>query len=139
MYLLDTNVISELRKAHPHGAVTAWLSAIPADRLRIAAVTLGEMQAGVELARERNPEKADEIEAWVDLVARTWNVLPMDGVVFRAWARLMHRQSDTLIQDAMIAATAIVHDLVVVTRNARDFKPFGVTVLDPFPASRPRV
>ena len=132
MYLLDTNVVSELRKPRPHGGVLAWLHATAEAELYLSAVTLGEILAGIELTRDQNPAKAAEIEAWVDLVAASYNVLPMDGATFRAWARLMHRQSDTLYEDAMIAATATVHGLTVVTRNTADFKPFKVKLLDPF-------
>ena len=132
MYLLDTNVVSELRRPRPHGAVVAWLAGVPDEHLYLAAVTIGELQAGVEIAREQDAAKAAEIEAWVERVAETWNVLAMDARAFRAWARLMHRRSDTLIEDAMVAATAIVHGLTVVTRNGRDFKALGVATLDPF-------
>lgn len=131
-YLLDTNVVSELRRPRPHGAVVAWLKGVPDEALHLAAVTLGEIQAGIELTKEQDPAKGREIEAWLDRVAETWNVLPMDGEAFRLWARLMHHRSDDLIEDAMIAATALRHDLVVVTRNLRDFDPFGVATLDPF-------
>lgn len=132
MYLLDTNVISELRRPRPHGAVVAWLESIADHDLHLSAVTLGELQAGVEITREQDPEKASEIESWIDLVEQTWNVLPLDSRIFRVWARLMHRRSDDLLADALIAATAKVHHLVVVTRNVRDFAPFGAKTLDPF-------
>ena len=132
MYLLDTNVISELRKPRPHGAVVAWLTSVEDADLHLSAVTLGEIQAGIELTRDQDQAKAAEIEAWLDLVAGTYNVLPMDGQAFRVWAQLMHQKSDTLYEDGMIAATAIVHKLTVVTRNVADFAPFGVTVLNPF-------
>lgn len=132
MYLLDTNVVSELRRPRPHGAVVAWLRQVPDSDIHLAAVTIGELQAGVEITRERDPEKAAEIEAWLDRVAETYNVLAMDGPAFRRWATLMHRRSDQLIEDAMIAAVAQMHDLTVVTRNVRDFELFGVRTLNPF-------
>ncbi len=132
MYLLDTNIVSELRKPRPHGAVLAWMSTVEDSQLHVTAVTLGEIQAGIELTREQDPEKAAEIEAWLDLVAGAYNVLPMDTAAFRAWAHLMHRRSDTLYEDAMIAAIARVHGLVVVTRNTADFAHFSVPLLNPF-------
>ena len=131
MYLLDTNVVSELRKPKPHGAVLRWFEAIPDADLHISAVTIGEIQAGIELTREQDEAKAAELEQWLDLVSRSYNVVPMDAPAFRAWARLMHKSSDTLYEDAMIAATAKVHKLTVVTRNVTDFKAFGVSVLNP--------
>jgi predicted nucleic acid-binding protein len=136
MYLLDTNVVSELRKPRPHGAVVAWLQTVADADLHLSAVTLGEIQAGIEITREQDAAKASEIEAWADLVVASYNVLPMDGDTFRAWARLMHRRSDALYEDAMIAATAVVHDLTVVTRNVADFAGFGARLLNPFRATR---
>jgi predicted nucleic acid-binding protein len=132
MFLLDTNVVSELRRIRPHGAVVAWLGTVSDANLHLSAVSIGELQSGVEITRDQDPAKAAEIEAWLDSVAATYNVLPMDAQTFRCWARLMHHQSDTRIEDAMIAATAQVHDLTVVTRNIRDFQYFGVRTLDPF-------
>jgi hypothetical protein len=132
VYLLDTNVISELRKSRPHGAVVAWLEGVGNDDLHLSAVTIGELQAGAEITRDQDPDKADEIEGWIDQVAGTWNILPLDGRIFRTWAKLMHRRSDDLLVDGLIAATARVHHLVVVTRNVRDFAPFDVETLNPF-------
>ncbi len=132
MYLLDTNVISELRRQRPHGAVVAWLAGVDNQDLHLAAVTLGELQAGVEITRGQNPERASQIESWIDQIAQTWNVLPADTRIFRVWARLMHRRSDDLLADALIAATATVHHLVVVTRNVRDFAALEVETLNPF-------
>ena len=134
MYLLDTNIVSELRKPRPHGAVVAWLEAQADADLQISAVTLGEIQAGIEITREQDAAKAAELEAWADQLAGVWNVLPMDAAVFRQWARLMHRESDTVYEDAMIAATAQLHKLTVVTRNVRDFSRFDVPVFNPFEA-----
>ncbi len=132
MYLLDTNVVSELRKPKPHGAVVTWLESVDDAKLFVSAVTLGEIQAGIEMTREQDAEKSAEIESWLDLVSASYNVLPMDAAVFRRWARLMHRTSNTLYEDAMIAATARVHGLTVVTRNVSDFKSFGVEIFNPF-------
>ena len=132
MYLLDTNVVSELRRPRPHQAVLNWIADVPADRLLLSAVTVGEIQAGIEITRRQDAAKADELEAWLDRVVAGYGILPMDAAAFREWARLKHRKSDTLIEDAMFAATAVVHDLTVVTRNTRDFQGFGVSLLDPF-------
>ena len=132
MYLLDTNVVSELRRPKPHGAVLAWFQELEDTMLHLSAVTIGEIQSGIEITREQDETKASEIEAWLEMVAGAYNVLPMDARTFRAWARLMHRRSDTVYEDAMIAATAKVHGLTVVTRNVADFKPFGVPLFNPF-------
>ena len=132
MYLLDTNVVSELRKPKPHGAVLAWIKGLDDTQLHLSAVTIGEIQAGIEITREQDEGKASEMEAWLELVASSYNVLPMDATTFRAWALLMHRRSDTVYEDAMIAATAKVHGLTVVTRNVTDFKTFDVPLLNPF-------
>ena len=100
--------------------------------MHLSAVTIGEIQAGIEITRERDQDKATEIEEWLEQVALTYNILNMDVRSFRAWARLMHRKPDDLIEDAMIAATALVHNLTVVTRNVRDFEELGVRTLNPF-------
>ncbi len=133
MYLLDTNVVSELRRPRPHPSVLEWIRAVPAEQLHLCAVTIGEIQAGIEITREQDPVRAEELEAWLDdRVLDDFDVLTLDAPAFREWARLMHRRSDTLIQDAMIAAVAVVHGLTVVTRNVRDFEQLRVPVLDPF-------
>ncbi len=132
MYLLDTNVVSELRKIRPRVAVVAWLETVADEDIHLSAVTLGEIQIGIELTREQDSFKAAEIEAWADQVAATYNVLMMDAATFRVWAKLMHRQSDTVYEDAMIAATAKVNHLSVVTRNVGDFKRFNDPVFNPF-------
>jgi toxin FitB len=132
MYLLDTNIVSELRKIKPHGAVSAWIKGADDHDLHLCAVTIGEIQAGIEITREQDADKANEIEIWLNQLASSYNVLPMTAETFRIWAKLMHGQSNTVIEDAMIAACAIAHQLIVVTRNVRDFERFSVKVINPF-------
>ncbi len=135
MYLLDTNIVSELRRVRPHPAIAAWLSAAPANQLFVSAVTVGELQAGVEMTRRQDAAKADSIEAWIDATIAAYNIIPVDAAIFRQWARLMHRRSRDVLEDALIAATAVVHGLTVVTRNTRDFERLGLAPLDPSRAS----
>ena len=132
MYLLDTNMISELRRPRPHPSLITWLSGLASDQIFISAVTLGELQSGVENIRQQDTGRAEIIEDWIDSVAASYNVLPMDGGAFRCWGKLMHGKPADLIADAMIAATAMVRNLTVVTRNLRDFERLGVPAFDPF-------
>ena len=132
MFLLDTIIVSELRKSRPSTKVLTWLTEVPDAELHLSALTIGEIQAGIELTRAQDRDKAEQLEAWAEQVAATYNVLAMDAACFRQWAKFMHGQSDTVYEDAMIAATARVHELTVVTRNVRDFARFEVPVLNPF-------
>jgi toxin FitB len=131
-YLLDTNVVSELRKTRPHGAVIVWLENLRVEQILVSAVTMGELQAGVELTRLQDPAKAQEIESWLAFVESHFVFLPMDTACFREWSRLMTGKHQALREDAMIAATARVHGLTVATRNERDFKYLDVEIVNPF-------
>jgi toxin FitB len=132
VFLLDTNVVSELRKRKPHQGVIAWIEAAPDEALYISAVTVGEIQAGIEITRRQDVAEAKEIEDWLDAVAESFGILAADAPVFRRWAQLMHGKPDDHLEDALIAATALVRGLTVVTRNVEDFESFGVPLINPF-------
>ena len=134
-YLLDTNVVSELRKPRPHGGVVAWLNHQEEDQLFLSAVTMGEFQTGIERTRRQDPSKANDIESWADQLAASFQILPMDTPCFREWGRIMDRKPDRLLEDAMIAATARVHQLIVATRNEADFRQLDLRILNPFKTS----
>lgn len=132
MYLLDTNVVSELRRPKPHGAVLAWLASVDEKDLYLSSFSLGEIQRGIEITRQQDATKAQSLELWLDQLVDAFEVLVLDAVVMREWARLMHRQSNTLSEDAMLAATARVHGLQMITRNTADFEVLGVNCFNPF-------
>lgn len=135
MYLLDTNVLSELRKqerAHPN--VQAWSRSVDAQDLYLSAVTILEIEAGVLSLARRDVKQAAVLRRWVDgfvLTAFVNRILPLDTEVARECARL-HVPDRRPERDAMIAATAVVHRFVVVTRNVIDFQPMGVNLLNPW-------
>lgn len=131
-YLLDTKIVSELRKTKPHGGVLAWLRELRDEQIFLSAVTFGELQRGIERTRAQDRIKAQEIESWVERLANSTQILTMDAVCFREWARLMEGKQDHLLEDAMIAATARIHGLVVATRNDRDFAQLDLPVANPF-------
>ena len=134
-FIRDTNVISERRNPRPHGGVVAWLKNQAEEQLFLSAVTIGELQAGVELTKRQNPTKASEIESWLDQLAASYQVLAMDVPCFREWGRIMDGKPDQLLEDAMIAATARVHHLIVATRNESDFRQLRVQIVNPFQIS----
>src|ERR1700735_4123371 len=96
MYLLDTNVVSELRKRKPHGGVIAWISPFVYEELYVPSIVIGELQVGVERIRQQDTAKAAELEDWVDRIATEFTILPMDALCFRGWARMMHGKSEHL-------------------------------------------
>lgn len=133
-YLLDTNVLSETRKRQPAAGVTDWIAATPPEGLHVSVLTLGEIQQGITRIRERgDDEQADVLERWLRDVERGFadRILPVTLPVASAWGRQQHTQPLPVI-DGLIAATAKVNGLTVVTRNAKDFERSGVQVLNPF-------
>jgi len=132
IFLLDSNVISELRKTKPHGAVLAWFEATRREDIGVPAIVLTELQAGAEITRRQNRTKAAELELWIDEVVQGWEIVPMDAAIARECARIMEGKSKVLFEDGLIAATARVRQLIVVTRNVKDFSHFGVQILNPF-------
>ena len=131
-YLLDTNVVSELRKTKPHAAVLAWLDTLRLEQIFLSSFILGELQAGVEKTRQRDAIKALQIESWLNELELQFSFLPADAACFRERARLMKHQPDSLRDDATVAATARVHGLTIATRNEKDFQRLGVESFNPF-------
>lgn len=136
MYLLDTVVVSETRKNKPHAGVMAWLSQAVDKGISICTMTVGEIQQGAENIRSKDPVFAEQIESWLETATFFQQAITLDSAVQRQWARYTYNRSPDIWQDAMIAATAKVHGLTVVTRNLRDFAAFDVPTLDPWDAGR---
>jgi toxin FitB len=133
-YLLDTNVLSETRRRQPAAGVVDWIATTSADRLHVSVLTLGEIGQGIARVRGRGDgQQASALERWLQDVAAGFEdrVLPITLQVAAAWGRQQHAQPLPVI-DALIAATARVHDMTVVTRNVTDFELAGVRVLNPF-------
>jgi toxin FitB len=135
MFILDTNVVSELRKAKSGKAdanVTGWAAKVPASSLFISVITILELETGVLLLERRDAKQGAIMRAWMDshvIPAFAGRVLPVDTAVALACARL-HVPDPRAERDALIAATALVHGMTIVTRNVADFEPTGVPVLD---------
>lgn len=137
MYLLDTTVISELRKAKSGKAdqkVLAWAESVPASSLYVSAITVLELETGVLLVERRDPAQGAVLRSWLNthvLPAFSDRILPVDTAVAQHCAKL-HVPDPRSDRDALIAATALVHGMPVITRNIQDFAPTGVELLNPW-------
>lgn len=133
MYLLDTVVLSEIRKRQRDPAVVEWMTSQRDADLFLSAVTIGEIERGIVLQKSRNSPFSDELSQWLDKILSLYSdrVLPVDIATARLWGRLSAEIGNDS-PDLLIAATAMIHGLTVVTRNTRHFEPTGVAVLNPF-------
>jgi predicted nucleic acid-binding protein len=139
MYLLDTDVLSELRKRKHDPNVVAWIGAIDPKDLYLSSVTVVEIELGIERQRKVDPTFARALATWLDMTLRVYGerVLPVTVGIARRWGRLAARIGNRSL-DLAIAATALEHGLTVVTRNVSDFLPTEVAVLNPFESRRRR-
>jgi predicted nucleic acid-binding protein len=132
-YLLDTNVVSELRRRRPSAEVVQWYAATPDDELFLSVLVLGEVRRGIERLRVRDPEQAGALEIWLYGLydAFATRILPIDADIAEAWGR-MSAGSPVPAEDALMAATARVRGMVLVTRNVAHVARTGVAVLNPW-------
>ncbi|MGE3703341.1 MAG: type II toxin-antitoxin system VapC family toxin [Hyphomicrobiaceae bacterium] len=137
-FLIDTNIISEIRKgARCDARVAQWYASLEDDDLYLSVLVLGEIRKGIELARPRDPAKADVLEAWLSDVEAAFGdrILPVDRSVADQWGRMNAIRPIPVI-DGLLAAQARVHGLTLATRNDVDVEGLGARVLNPF-AERP--
>jgi predicted nucleic acid-binding protein len=132
-YLLDTCVLSELRKPKAHPGVVAWLAGIQPDEAFLSVLTLGEIRRGIELRRAKDQAAARSLERWLLGLETHYadRILSITSVIADRWGRLSLAQP-LPVTDGLIAATALEHKLTIVTRNTDDFTRAGVSLLDPF-------
>ncbi len=136
-YLLDTNIVSELRKPQANAHVTEWLASTRGDELYLSVLTVGEIRRGIERLRRRDPAQAAIIETWLTALRRDFaqRLLPVTAEIAEEWGRLGVTDPIPTV-DGLLAATARVADLILVTRNTADVIHTGARLLDPFESHR---
>lgn len=134
MFLLDTNVLSDSIAARPNAGVRTWLASNDTAQLFLSVVTIGELHKGVAMARRRDAMRAARLAQWVAGIELHYatRITPVDLLIARRWGELMADEPSAGVEDRVIAATALIHGLTVVTRNERDFARTGVAVINPF-------
>ncbi|MGW6200158.1 PIN domain-containing protein [Kribbella sp. NPDC055110] len=132
-FLLDTNVVSELRKKSPDSGVVDWLKSVKSAQLYLSVLVVGEIKQGVERLATRDPERAAAIDDWLQRLVRGYSdrIVPVSLEVAEAWGRL-NATGPLPLADGLMAATALVHDWTFVTRNTADVERTGVRLLNPF-------
>lgn len=133
MFLVDTNVISEVRKRHGLPQVKAWMAAVPDDNVYVSVLVLGEIRRGIERLRHSDPPQASSLDFWLAGLYDFYyaRILPISAEIADIWGRLSISQPLPPI-DGLMAATALQHRLTVVTRNVTDFARCGVPAFNPF-------
>jgi toxin FitB len=134
-FLLDTNVVSEIRKLSPDAGVASWFASIPADRLFLSVLVVGEIRQGIERLASRDQAQADVFERWLSELVEAYSdrLVPITDRVAQAWGRL-NVPDPVPVVDGLMAATALVHDWTFVTRNVSDVRSTGARLLNPFTA-----
>jgi toxin FitB len=132
-YLLDTNVVSEIRRRIPHGNVLAWLESVPHEALFLSVIVVGEVRAGIDRLRPRDSAQADVFEAWLGELLTSFadRIVPIDVAVAEEWGRLAARRT-VAVEDGLMAATANVHGMTFVTRNVTDVAGTSTRVVNPW-------
>lgn len=132
-FLLDTNVVSEIRKQAPNAGVAEWFASVPADRLFLSVLVVGEIRQGIERLARRDPDQAEIFERWLSQLVGGYadRLVPITERIAQAWGRL-NVPDPVPVVDGLMAATALVHDWTLVTRNADDVRSTGVRLLNPF-------
>ncbi|HEX6351861.1 type II toxin-antitoxin system VapC family toxin [Actinophytocola sp.] len=132
-FLLDTNIVSEIRRKKPNAGVAAWFESVRPSELFLSALVVGEIRQGIERLVSRAPGRAEVLEKWLGQLVTTYSdrVVPVTVEVAEVWGRL-NAKGPLPVVDGLLAATALAHGWTLVTRNVRDIAPTGVRYLDPF-------